>query len=52
LEELSMRKFLLVVLIGMVLAMDVYGIVDEISKEKEIQDAKDEVATVVYEEWR
>ena len=45
-----MKKFLLVVLIGMVLAMDVYGLVKEFNVEKEIQDAKDEVATVVYEE--
>ena len=45
-----MRKLLVVLLIGMVLAMDVYGIVKEISIEKEIQDAKDEVATVVYVE--
>ena len=45
-----MKKLLLVLLIGMVLAMDVYGIVKEISIAKEIQDAKDEVATVVYVE--
>lgn len=45
-----MKKFLLVVLIGMVLAMNVYGLVKEYSIEKDIQDAKDEVATVVYME--
>lgn len=45
-----MRKLLVVLLIGMVLAMDLYGIAKEISIEKQIQDAKDEVATVVYVE--
>ena len=45
-----MRKFWLVVLIGMVLAMDIYGIVKEINAKVEMQKAKDEVATVVYME--
>ena len=45
-----MRKFLLVVLIGMVLAIDVFGLAKEHLIEKEMQDQKDEVATVVYME--
>lgn len=45
-----MKKLLLVLFVGMVLAINVYGIVKEISIEKEIQNAKDEVATIVYVE--
>lgn len=45
-----MRKFLLVVLIGMVLAMDIYGIANEIIAKLEVENAKNDVATVVYVE--
>ena len=52
-----MRKFLLVVLVGMVLAMDVYGFVNEYEAKKEEerlelqhQKAKEEVYTIVYME--
>ena len=45
-----MKKFLLVVLVGMVLAMDVYGLVEEFKKEVPVQDAIEESTMVVYEE--
>ena len=46
-----MRKFLLVTLIGMVLAIDVYGIVDNyMTKEVEEIDHIEETTTVVYME--
>lgn len=44
----TMRKFLLVVFIGMVLAINLYGCVTEIMSKVEVDDAKDEVGTVVY----
>lgn len=43
-----MRKFLLVVFIGMVLAINLYGFVNEIMSKISVENAKDEVATVVY----
>lgn len=43
-----MRKFLLVVFIGMVLAINLYGFVNEIISKISVEDVKDEVATVVY----
>ena len=49
-----MRKFLLVTLIGIVLVMDVYGVVKEIvsyiESKQEVNDVNDMngVATVVY----
>ncbi len=51
LEGLTMKKFLLVVLVGMVLAMDVYGIVNEfmINEVEEI-DHIEETTTTVYME--
>lgn len=45
-----MRKFILVLFIGMVLAMDIYGVVNDILAEIAIKEAKEEVATVVYME--
>lgn len=45
-----MKKFLLVVLVGMVLAIDIYGIVEEYKAKQAEQAAKDQVYTVVYEE--
>lgn len=44
----TMRKFLLVAFIGMVLAINLYGCVTEIMSKVEVDDAKDEVGTVVY----
>jgi hypothetical protein len=46
----TMRKFWLVLLIGMVLTMDIYGLAKEFNAKLEMQKAKDEVATVVYME--
>ena len=43
-----MRKFLLVVLIAMVLAMNLYAIANELISQKEIKEAEKEVATTVY----
>lgn len=51
-----MKKFLLVVFIGMVLAIDLYGIVNDIRmyidsiNEETNNGINEEVATVVYEE--
>ena len=49
-----MRKLLLVVLVGMVLAMDMCGIVKEIitfiETRQEVEDDMDGVATIVYVE--
>ena len=47
-----MRKFVLVVFIGMVLALDVFGIAKDIKEafEKEQKDPLDGVATIVYVE--
>lgn len=47
-EVFTMRKFLLVVFIGMVLAINLYGCVTEIMNKVQVDDAKDEVGTVVY----
>lgn len=46
-----MKKFLLVVLIGMVLAMNLYGIVNKIMKEEvqEIDHIKETTVTVYME---
>lgn len=46
-----MKKFLLVVLIGMVLVMNLYGIVNKIMKEevKEIDHIKETTVTVYME---
>lgn len=44
----TMRKFLLVVFIGMVLAINLYGCVTEIMSKISVDDTKDEVGTVVY----
>lgn len=47
-----MRKFLLVVFIGMVLAINLYGIINKIlmAFEAEEPNYMDEVVTIVYEE--
>ena len=47
-----MRKFLLVVLVGMVLAMDIYGIKEQFFGEKieEEKNAIEESVIFVYEE--
>ena len=48
-----MKKFLLVLLIGMVLAMDVYGIVKEVIdnySKVEQEDAIDRTTTIIYVE--
>lgn len=46
-----MKKFLLVLLIGMVLTMNLYGIVNEIMVEEEIEiDHIAETTTMVYME--
>lgn len=45
-----MKKFLLVVFIGIVLSMNVYAMVNKFLMHNEIQDVKDEVFTIVYVE--
>lgn len=47
-----MRKFLLVVFIGMVLAMNLYGVINKMLMAFETEESNDmdEVVTVVYEE--
>lgn len=47
---LTMKKMLLVILIMMVLAFDIYGIFKEFSIEKAKQEADEPVGTVVYVE--
>lgn len=51
LEGLAVKKFLLVVLIGMVLTMDVYGVVNEFMNKpvKEVNHIE-ETTTIVYME--
>ena len=45
-----MRKVLLVIMIGMVIVMDLYGAVSEIVAKIEENNAKNSVRTVVYVE--
>ena len=45
-----MKKFLLVVLIGMVLAIDIYGFVKDYEVYKAEKAKQDEIGTVVYVE--
>ena len=45
-----MRKFMLVLFIGLVLALNVYGIANEIKAEIEQMEAENEIATDVYME--
>lgn len=45
-----MKKFLLVIFIGMVLAINIYGFAMDIMSQIEQEKAESEVATVVYME--
>lgn len=45
-----MRKALLVIMVGMVLVMDIYGIINEIIAKIEENNAKNDVGIVVYVE--